>query len=73
MDERFRDASYIQRYEILCKRLVDRRVYDAACLIISTNDPSDPIKEPSSELDFDHFAAAIRTIAQALATLRSDL
>jgi len=73
VDESFRDASYIQRYEILCKRLVERRVYDAACLLVSTDDPDDPIREPSSELDFDHFAAAIRMRAQALAALRSDL
>lgn len=73
VDEEFQNTSYVGRYEILCKRLVGRRGYDAACLILSTDDPSDPIKEPSPELDFDQFAAAIRTRAQALAALRGEL
>ncbi len=73
IDEIFRDTSYVERYEILCKRLVNRRVYDAACLIVSTNDPSDPIIEPSLELNFDQFAAAIRARARALAALRGEL
>jgi hypothetical protein len=73
IDEIFRNTSYVERYEILCKRLVNRRVYDAACLIVSTNDPSDPIREPSPELNFDQFATAIRTRAQALAALRGEL
>lgn len=73
IDEEFRNASYVARYEILCKRLVNRGVYDAACLILSTNVPSDPVKEPSPELNFDQFAKAIRARAQALAALRSEL
>ncbi len=71
--EEFHDTSYVERYEILCKRLVDRRVYDAACLILSTGDPSSPLEEPSPELNFEQFAAAIRARAQALAALREEL
>ena len=73
IDDQFRDTSYLGRYEILCKRLVDRRVYDAACLLVSTNDPSHPIREPSPELDFAQFAAAIRARARSLAELRGNL
>lgn len=72
-DEVFRDASYVERYEMLCRRLIDRRIYDAACLVLSTNDPSNPLKEPSADLDFDRFASAIRERAQSLATLRREL
>lgn len=32
----FRGASYARRYELLCRRLVRERLYDAACLLIST-------------------------------------
>lgn len=73
VDKEFQNTSYVGRYEILCKRLASKRVYDAACLILSTDDPSDPIREPSPELDFDQFAAAIRARAQALAALRGEL
>ena len=31
----FRGASYAQRYEVLCQRLVLERKYDAACLMLS--------------------------------------
>ncbi len=31
----FRGTSYAQRYEILCRKLVRERLYDAACLILS--------------------------------------
>lgn len=73
IDRKFQGTSYVERYEILCKRLVERRVYDAACLILSSNDPSNPVIEPSSEVNFDRFAAAIRARAKALADLRKDL
>jgi hypothetical protein len=33
--EVFRNTSYAQRYEILCRRLVRERLYDAACLILT--------------------------------------
>ncbi len=32
----FRGASYADRYRILCERLIERRLYDAAALVLST-------------------------------------
>ena len=32
----FRGASYADRYGILCERLIERRLYDAAALVLST-------------------------------------
>ncbi len=66
VDPVFADASYKTRYEILCRRLVLERLYDAACFATSSADPSTPIHEPVDELSFDAFMAAIRGRAAAL-------
>jgi Restriction endonuclease XhoI len=34
----FKDASYAQRYELLCKKLTLERLYDAAALLLSPDD-----------------------------------
>lgn len=34
----FVDASYAQRYELLCRKLVQERLYDAAVLLLSTRE-----------------------------------
>jgi hypothetical protein len=73
VDQAFDRTSYVDRYVLLCKRYVERRAYDAACLIVSTGDPSDPIREPDLEVGFDSFAAAIRERAKARAALRTQL
>ena len=35
VDPEFRDTSYSQRYELLCKRLVLERLYSSATLLVS--------------------------------------
>ena len=68
--DEFRNASYAQRYEILCERLVRERLYDGACLILS--DRSQGIQggyeEPSAELSFVNFASSLIGRAVALST-----
>lgn len=66
IDEAFRDASYKKRYEILCRRLLLERLYDAACFLTASADPDAPIHEPAPDLSFDTFARGIRARAAAL-------
>jgi Restriction endonuclease XhoI len=66
-------ASYRDRYEIFCRRLVEERLYDAACFVALRRDATDPLEEPASDLSFAAFASAIRERAEALAALREEL
>lgn len=60
VDPIFVGASYAKRYEILCKRLVQEKLYDVACLTLATNASQPRVSHPSPDLSFDLFAAAIK-------------
>jgi len=60
VDPAFDQASYSKRYELLCRRLVLERVYNAACLVIATNAAKTRITQPAADLSFQRFAAALR-------------
>jgi len=60
VDPAFDGASYSKRAEILCRRLVLERLYDAACLLLSTNEEPTSITEPAEDLTFQRFVAALR-------------
>lgn len=60
VDPVFDGTSYKDRYRILCRRLVRERLYDAACFITSSKEPTGPIGEPDPEIGFANFAAAIK-------------
>jgi hypothetical protein len=60
VDPVFKGASYCQRAELLCRRLVLERLYDAACLLLSTSEESTKITEPANDLTFRRFVAAVR-------------
>jgi hypothetical protein len=66
IDQVFRDASYKKRYEILCRRLLLERLYDAACLVTASASAGAPIHEPAADLSFSVFARAIRARAAAI-------
>lgn len=66
VDPVFIDASYKKRYEILCRRLILERLYDAACFITASADPLLPIHEPAPDLNFNAFSKAIRSRAISL-------
>lgn len=55
----FENTSYKDRYQILCQRIVRERLYDAACFVTSSSDPTVPMDQPLDELNFDNFVAAI--------------
>jgi Restriction endonuclease XhoI len=65
----FRDSSYQKRYEILLTKLVRERLYDSACLLLSSarDGSKGDCREPAPELSFDKFMASLlaRAIARA--------
>ena len=60
VDPVFDHASYAKRAEILCRRLVLERLYDSACLLLSTSEESTRITQPADDLTFRRFAAALK-------------
>lgn len=53
------NRSYQTRYSITGRRLLDSKMYDAVCYLVSSRDNATPT-EPEPALDWIHFAAAIR-------------
>jgi hypothetical protein len=58
----------MKRYEILCRRLLLERLYDAACLVTSSAEPTSPVHEPAPDLSFAAFSRSIRARAAAVLT-----
>jgi len=71
--EEFRDASYAERYELFCQRLVRERIYDAACFLLSdaASGPKGQFKESSPELSFSNFVASLTGKAVAYSRSKS--
>lgn len=67
----FRGASYATRYELLCRKLIRERLYDAACLILSdrTEGRKGHYCEVDAEIGFQAFAAGL--IGKATAFLKT--
>jgi Restriction endonuclease XhoI len=63
VDPVFKGASYAERYEILCKRLVLERLYTAVCLTLATRPtaerPQTEVFHPSPDVSFRRFVAAL--------------
>ena len=72
-DRAFNGKSYVERYQIACERMVDKGLYDAACLVVSKQDPEDPLYEPSERLGINQFAAAVERRAEQIDELRRQL
>lgn len=73
VEEEFKGKSYVGRWEMACKRMVGKGIYNAACLVVSKGDPDDPFYEPDDELGFNQFADAIKDRAKDLNELRRQL
>lgn len=59
-DPVFNKASYLDRYSILCRRLVLERLYDAACLTCSTSPPTKLlVTHPTPQLSFERFISEL--------------
>ncbi len=67
----FREASYALRYELLLTKLLRKRLYDAACLIMSSRVEGlrGAFREPSSELAFRPFVTSL--LGRAIAVAQS--
>lgn len=63
VDPVFKGASYTERYEILCKRLVLERLYTAVCLTLATRPtaerPQTEVSHPSTDVSFRRFVATL--------------
>lgn len=64
-------ATYAQRYELLCRRLVLERIYNASCFLMATNAKQTVVSQPAADLSFGRFAAALRGHAVAFVGARS--
>lgn len=53
-------ASYAERYELLCRRLVLERVYNASCFLMASKDEPTTVTQPAPDLTFSRFTAALR-------------
>lgn len=64
----FKGASYRQRYNVLVEKLLRERLYDGACLMLSSADtgPNGEYTEPNPELTFAKFVTPL--VAQVSAT-----
>jgi hypothetical protein len=71
----FANASYAERYEVFCIRLVRERLYDSACLLLSDRKTGKRgrYQEPNSEISFSHFAASLTGHVTAYVRLRQQL
>jgi hypothetical protein len=68
----FKNASYAKRYEILLTKLLRERLYDGACLLLTTKEHGikGKFNSPSDELSFATFAAGLTAKAVAFAKTR---
>jgi hypothetical protein len=72
VDPVFRGSSYSRRYQIFFQRLILERVYDAACLTLSTQADPTRISHPLPELDFAQFAVQLQAHARAFVARTRD-
>ncbi len=69
--EEFRGSSYQKRYELLLRKLVRERHYEAAAFLVSTAErgPSGDYLEPASDLRFRDFARGLIAHAASFTSL----
>lgn len=68
----FRNASYEDRYRILCEKLMRERLYDAACLLLSDKKQGlkGAYREPSAEVGFKTFLTSL--LGRAISLVRQN-
>lgn len=70
-DPIFKNASYSERYAILCQRLIFERLYDATCLTLATRSFPTKVSHPTLDIGFERFVAQLQGHAQAFAASRA--
>lgn len=70
--EEFRGASYMKRYELLCRKLVRERHYESAAFLTSERDSGGKgtYAEPAPDLTFKGLAASLTAHVAAYAAMR---
>lgn len=70
--DEFREASYMKRYELLCRKIVRERHYDAAAFLASgrSDGKKGQFIEPARDLAFANFAASLVAHVFAFAAMR---
>lgn len=67
-DPEFKGAPYVRRAELLCRRLVQKRLYAATVLAVSDGTGPDAVTEPAKDLTFRKFVAGLAgRVAESLA------
>jgi hypothetical protein len=68
----WQNASYTERYQLFCQKLVRERLYDAACIVTSSRaeGPRGVYHEPDAEIGFRNFASALIGHAAGIARLQ---
>lgn len=69
IDDAFRDASYQERAEVFCRRLMLEQLYDAACFVVSSKDPEAAVLQPAEDMAFSRLAASIKGHARYILEL----
>jgi hypothetical protein len=58
-DPEFQGRNYVDRAEIMCRRLLRQRLYDAVCFVASSRNPNELPIEPDLTMSWDAFSTAI--------------
>lgn len=74
VDDEFRDASYVDRMELLCLRMVRKRLVNNAAFILSddTAGLNGEYWEPNEELQFERFASSLASHVQGNIDVQQD-
>jgi Restriction endonuclease XhoI len=70
-DDAFRGSSYIERYRLFLMRLIEDKVYDAACFLTAAATQDAVVVEPDPMLSFEIFAKKIADRAQEVQSIPS--
>ena len=68
----FKEASYMRRYELLCRKLVRERIYEAAAFLAAAADTGvrGEYTEPARDLSIANFAASLTAHVGAFAAMQ---
>lgn len=71
VDDEFRDATYVDRMELLCLRMVRQRLVNESAFILSDEDSGMKGRywQPNEELKFERFARSLRSHVRGHADL----
>ena len=56
---KYKGVTYAERCEVLCRRLVLERIYNASCFLMANNSKSTVVAQSAADLTFARFAAAL--------------